>query len=221
MRAMTTHTPRAARLLLVLILSFGIAAAQDTPPSLANFGWFNQGSMSVATNPSGTVTLFHPGAAGLGFNWGGIASAIPAAPYTIVAGFDGHIMDKSASLAFALIDVVSGKLIVYSTPGSSDTGVAAIAAWKMTNATTYAGSFYYSFNSALVTGGILPKYIRIKDTGAFRTVALSHDKEVWFTISIVASNDFMTPTHFGYTLRGTGNGIASLMTIRHQSITTP
>jgi hypothetical protein len=195
------------------------AKAQDTPPPITSFGWANQGTCVAATNPSGTITMFHPGAAGLGFNWCVMAEALPAAPYTIITRISGHIFDKAQSLGITLFDATTSKFIVYSL-GSSDTGVASLAGWKMNSYTSYAGA-YFTYNNSMVTGGLIPKYLRIKDNGTFRTLAVSQDKEVWFTVHIVSNSDFILPTHFGYTLRGTGNGASSLMTIYHETITTP
>ena len=193
----------------------------DTPPLLSNMYWANQGSCIANTNPDGSITVFHPGAAGVAFNWCVLAQVLPTPPYSIIMGIRGHIFERAASLGIHLYDVYTGKFIVYSSPGASDSGAVSMAAWKMNNFNTYAGSFYYTYNNPLVTGGILPTYYRIRDNGTTRTFAVSHDKTVWLTISAVPSNDFITPNFYGYTLRGSGNGVASMMTIYHENITNP
>lgn len=193
----------------------------DTPPLITNMFWANQGSCVANTNPDGSITLFHPGAAGVAFNWCVLAEVLPAPPYSIIMGVKGHIFERAASLGIHLYDVYTGKFIVYSSPGASDSGAASMAAWKMNNFTTYAGSAYYTFNNAVTIGGILPTYFRLRDNGTTRTFAVSHDKVVWLTISAVPSNDFITPNFYGYTLRGSGNGVASMMTIYHENITNP
>lgn len=193
----------------------------DAPPVISTYYWANQGSCIVNTNLSGTVTFFHPGAAGLGFNWCVLAKPLPAPPYTVIYGYHGHLFGKAASLGVHLYDVYTGKFIVYSVPGASDSGAAAIASWKMNNFTTYSGTSYFNYNNAIVTGGVLPQYVRLKDNGTTRTIAVSHDKEVWLTISAVPSTDFITPNFVGLTLRGTGDGMASMMTVYHEAITTP
>jgi len=208
----------------LLILSLVSASAQNTPPVLTNFTWQNQGSCIGAQNPSGTLTMFHPGAPGLLFNWCVLTAPLPvSASYTIITGLQGHILGKAASLGFVLYDSATGKMVVHSL-GQSDSGAAGLAAWKMTNFTTYAGpspgGTYYNFVLPMAAGNP-PKYFRMKSNGTVRTFAISHDKEVWFTIAIVAANDFITPTHFGYTLRGTGDSMASIMTVIHESVTTP
>jgi len=195
----------------------------DTPPNLANFFWGNQGNCVVNTNPDGTVTMFHPGQAGVAFNWCMIVQPLPAPPYTAISCYDGHIFERAASLSTIWLDVFTGKFVAHSTPGASDSGAVSIAAWKMNNFTTYAGSAYYTYSNALVTGGILPECTRIRDGGTgTRTYAVSHKKEgPWLTIHAVPSGDFITPNFFGYALRGSGNGVASMMTIYHESVTTP
>lgn len=208
--------------LTILCMSILPMNAQDTPPTLANFTFYNQGSCIGAQNPSGTMTMFHPGAAGLGFNWCVLAKPLPSAPWTVITGLRGHLLGKAASLGFTLYDSVSGKLIVYSI-GVSDNGTASIAGWKMNSFTAYQtpSAPYFTYSTPMAIGGLLPKYLRVKDTGLYRTFAISADKEVWFTINIVFNNDFMTPTHYGYSLRGTGDGLASIMTVYHDSVTTP
>lgn len=191
----------------------------DTPPVLTDFYWGNQGTCSAATNPSGTITLFHPGAAGVGFNWCMLAKPLPAAPYTVVMGIRGHIFDRAQSLAVHLFDVITGKFMAYSMPGLSDAGTAAAAAWKMTNYTTYTAPPVFSYANSMVPS--TAEYIRIRDNGTTRTIATSRDKEVWLTISAVPSTDWITPNFFGYALRGTGNGVASMLTIYHEAVTTP
>ena len=190
-----------------------------TPPSLGDFLWFNQGTHIVNTNPSGSLTLFHPGAAGVAFNWGSIVKPVPATnPYTIVAGVSGHVFDKAASLGICLVDGNTGKMVVFSS-GVSDAGNPSIAGWKMNSPTSY-NSAYFTYNaSALAYGGLLARFWRIRETGTNRIVSISHDREVWLTIAVIPANDFLVPTHFGYCLRGTGNGVASLMTIYHESVT--
>lgn len=193
----------------------------DTPPVVTSFYWANQGGCIVATNPSGTLTMFHPGAPGLTFNWCFLGKPLPPPPYTVVMGVRGHLMDKAQSIGLVLYDVYTNKFVVHSIPGSSDAGTVGMAAWRMNSFTAYAGSFQFSFTNAIATGGLLPTYVRFKDNGTTRTVAISHDKEVWLTISAVPSGDFMTPNFAGYALRGTGNNLASMFTIYHESITTP
>ncbi len=210
------------RLSLLFLLATSYVMAQDVPPVLASLAWTNQNTCIAATNPSGNVTVFHPGAAGLGFNWCVLDQALPAPPWTAITRYDGFVLGKAATLGFILRDSVSGKLIVYSI-GASDTGIASMAGWKMLSPTVYQtpNSPYFTYSNAMSTGGLLPTYLRIKDNGTLRTFAISHDKEVWFTIHVVANNDFMVPTHVGYGLRGTGDGLASIMTVKHEAITTP
>ncbi len=195
----------------------------DTPPILANFTWSNQNACIGVTNPSGTVTMFHPGAAGLGFNWCSLLEPLPAAPYSAYTKLRGHLLGKAASLAFVLQDSVSGKMVIYSI-GASDTGIASIAGWKMLSPTVYQtpNSPYFTFSNGQAIGGLLPEYLRIKDNGSIRTFAITDEhREVWFTISAVLNNDFMVPTHVGFALRGTGDNLASIMTIKHYAVTTP
>ena len=106
-----------------------------------------------------------------------------------------------------LRDSTTGKFMIYST-GSSDSGAASIAAWKMANPTTLQ-AILYNYNNAMTTGGLLPKYIRLKNNGTFRTVAVSEYGHVWFTISIVPAGDHMNENEFGYALRGTGDSMAA------------
>ena len=198
----------------------------DTPPVLANFYWGNQGACTVATNPDGSVTMFHPGAAGLGFNWCMIVQPLPAPPYTVIVRTQGHILGKAASLGLVLFDMTNGKFIAYSTPGASDSGAAAVAAWRMNNFTTYPGSpagIVYNYTNAMATGGLQAgNYTRLKDNGTTRTVAISATKGgPWLTISATANTDHMAGQWFGYTLRGTGDNMASMMTVYHEEITTP
>lgn len=200
--------------------------ATDTPPVLTDFYWGNQGTCSANTNPNGTITVFHPGATGLGFNWCVMVKPLPAPPYTIITRTQGHVFGKAASLGLTLYDIYTGKFIAYSMPGSSDSGAAAIAAWRMNSFTGYVGSpagIVFNYNNSLTTGGLLAgNYIRLKDNGTTRTVAIAADKSgPWFTISATSNTDHMTPNWFGYTLRGTGDNMASLMTIYHEQITTP
>jgi len=165
------------------------------------------------------------GAAGLAFNWCMIVKPLPAPPFTIITGLRGHIYGKAASLGLILYDVTTNKFIVYSMPGASDSGAAAIAAWRMNSFTSYLGSpagIVFNYTNAMTTGGLQAyNYVRLKDNGTARTVAVSTDKEVWFTISATASTDHIAPNFFGYALRGTGDNMASIMTIYHESITTP
>lgn len=194
----------------------------DTPPNLANFFWGNQGACTVNTNADGSVTLFHPGAAGVAFNWCMIVQPLPAVPYSAISCYHGHIFERAASLGLIWLDVITAKFVAHSTPGASDSGAVSIAAWKMNNFTTYAGSAYYTYNNAIVTGGILPECTRFRDNGVTRTFAVSHNKAgPWLTIQAVASGDFITPNFFGYALRGSGNGVASMMTVYHEEVTTP
>jgi hypothetical protein len=187
---------------------------------LTDFSWVNQGTHSANQNASGSLTMFHPGAAGVGFNWGLVVKAIPTAPYSIITALTGHLMNNAQSLGFVLHDSASGKLIVYSI-GMSDTGNTSIASWKMNSPTSYAGA-YFTYNKPLVTGGLLPKFLRIRDLGnGVRTFAISQDNEVWLTVDAQLTTDFLTATHFGYGLRGTGSGAASIMTVAHEEITNP
>ncbi len=209
---------------VLALLAFGaLSAGAQTLPVLANKAWINQGSCIAATNPSGTVTMFHPGAAGLGFNWCVLAEALPAPPYTVITKLRGHLLGKAASLAVVLQDSISGKLIAYSI-GASDTGIASIAGWKMLSPTLYQtpNSPYFTYSNAQAIGGLLPQWLRMKvsSTGT-RTFAISDDREVWLTIFAVADTDFMTPTHYGFSLRGTGDSLASIMTIHDDTVTTP
>jgi len=196
----------------------------DTPPSILDYGSANQGSCVMNQTASGKLTISHPGAAGLGFNWCvfvDVNHPIPAPPYSLIFGIEGFVMDKSSSLGFTIFDATTSKFIVYSFPGSSDTGVNSIAAWKFNNFTTYVGPPYFTLTNSLFLGGLRPKYGRVRDNGSFRTFAVSQDKETWLTVHIVPTNDFILPTYFGFTLRGTGNGVASIMTINHVQVTTP
>ena len=209
--------------LILLCMSAVPMHAQDTPPTLSNFTFLNQGSCVAAQNPSGTLTMFHPGAAGVGFNWCVLANPLPASTqWTVITGLRGHLLGKAASLGFTLYDQISGKLIVYSI-GVSDNGTASLAGWKMNSFTVYQtpSAPYFTFNNTMAIGGLLPKYLRIKDNGTYRTFAISADKEVWLTIHVAFNNDFMVPTHYGYSLRGTGDSLASIMTVYHESVTTP
>ena len=194
-----------------------------TPPNMFNFGFANQGACSVAQNPGGSMTLFHPGASGLGFNWCVLADLTQplTPPYTIIVKTSGHVIGKAASLGLVLYDVYTGKFIVYSMPGSSDAGYAGMAAWKMNSFTSYSGA-YFAYTNGIVMGS-LPKFIRIKNNGTTRTIAISNDnnQEVWLTIHATAATDFISPNLFGYALRGTGDGVASIMTVEHQAITNP
>ena len=192
----------------------------DTPPDLANFYWVNQGACVANTNPDGSVTLFHPGAAGLGWNTCMIVTPLPAPPYTVISGFTGHILGKAASLAEVLLESSNGKYIMYST-GSSDTGVAALAAWRMNSPTLYQAPPVFSYSTAMATGGLLPQYYRTKRSGGFRTRAISNGRGVWLTISVTSDTDHVTGDYIGFASRGTGDNLASLMTIFHHSITTP
>jgi hypothetical protein len=193
--------------------------AADTPPVLTNFSWVNKGNCIGAQNPSGTMTMFHPGAAGLGFNWCSLLEPLPPAPYRVIAKLRGHILGKAASLALTLQDSISGKQIVYSI-GASDTGVASLAGWKMLSPTVYQtpNSPYFTFSNGQVIGGLLANYIMVRDDLTYRKVYISDDKEVWFLISQVYNTDFTTPTHVGLALRGTGDGLASLMTVHHWEV---
>jgi hypothetical protein len=96
----------------------------------------------------------------------------------------------------------------------------------MNSFTGYVGSpagIVFNYNNAMATGGLSAgNYVRIKDNGTTRTVAIAADKTgPWLTISATSNTDHMTPNWFGYTLRGTGDSMASLMTIYHEQITTP
>lgn len=198
----------------------------ETPPVMTSFFWGNQGSCSVNTNPSGTMTVFHPGAVGLGFNWCVLVKPLPAPPYTIITRTQGHIIGKAASLGVVLYDMTTQKFIVYSLPGSSDSGAAALAAWRMNTFTSYVGSpagIVFSYTNAMGTGGLQAgTFTRIKDNGTTRTVAIAADKGgPWLTISATANTDHMTGNWYGYALRGTGDSMASLMTVYHEEITTP
>jgi len=196
-----------------------IARTGDTPPVLSSFTWRNQGSCLANTNPDGSVTMYHPGAAGLGWNWCLLTTPLPAPPYTIISGYGGHIFGKAATLGHVLYDTTTNKFTVYST-GSSDSGAAALAAWRMTNFTTF-NSIVYNFNNTMVTGGLLPKYIRIKDNGTYRTLAVSEFGNIWLTINVILNTDHMIPNEFAFGLRGTGDNTASLMNLHDLVITTP
>lgn len=201
-----------------------IYSVGDTPPVLTDFYWGNQGSCVANTNADGTITLFHPGAAGLTFNWCVLVKPLPvSSTYTVIMGYRGHLFGKASSLATVLFDTATGKFVVNSIPGSSDSGAAAIASWKMNNYTTYAGSAYFNYNNAITTGGVLPQYVRLKSDGTTRTVAVSHSKDgPWLTINAVPAADFVNLNpggFFGYALRGTGDGMASMMVIYHESVT--
>lgn len=198
-----------------------VARVGDAPPVLANFTWRNQGSCVANTNPDGSITMFHPGAPGLLFNWCMLTSPLPPPPYTIISGYGGHVFGKAATLGHHLYDSTTNKFIVYST-GSSDSGAAAMAAWRFTNFTTLSPGFLiYNYNNAMVPGGLLAKYVRIRDNGTHRTVAVSEYGNVWLTISITLNTDHMIPNEFGYTLRGTGDNMASLMNIHDLVATIP
>jgi hypothetical protein len=207
---------------LLALLPASTTLAADTPPSLPDFFWGNQGSCSAVTTPSGKISLFHPGAPGVGFNWCVLVKPLPTAPYSIIVGLEGVIADKAASLGLILYDATTAKFVVYSSPGSSDAGYNALAAWKMTNYTTYSGQPpYYDLRNGLLTGGLLPRYFRLKDDGSYRTFAVSHDKEVWVTIMLVSNTDYLMPNWHGYALRGSGNSRASQMSIFHEAVTNP
>lgn len=205
-----------------LLSALATCTLAQTPPTVASFAWINQGACSANNQPSGKMVMFHPGAPGVGFNWCTLQQALPAAPYTVVIGLTGHVMSKAASLGVVLRDDVSGKLIVYSA-GQSDTGVASLAGWKMLSPTVYQtpSSPYYTYSTPMVTGGLLPKYVRIRDNGTHRTVAVSQDGETYLTIHIALNTDFILPTHWGLALRGTGDNVASMMIVQHVAITTP
>lgn len=198
----------------------------DTPPNIANYLMGNPGSCTVNVHPtSGNVILFHPGAPGLGFNWCVLVRPINSGcPYTFTAGFRGHVFDKAASLALVMFDIFTGKFEVVNLPGSSDTGISSISSWKMANFTTYVAPPIFSFTAPAATGGILPSYIRVKDDCTTRTVAITHDPTVdpyITTNSVPSAGGYVNPNFIGFGLRGTGNGLSSLMTIYHESLTTP
>lgn len=198
----------------------------ETPPTLTDFYWGNPGACVANANPSGTFTMFHPGAAGLGFNWCVLVKPLPAAPYTIVTRTQGHIFGKAASMGLVLYDMNTQKFIVYSMPGASDSGAAAVAAWRMNTFTSYLGSpagIVFNYTSPMATGGLQAgTFVRLKDNGTTRTVAIAADKGgPWLTISATANTDHSAGNWFGYALRGTGDNMASMMTMYHEEITTP
>lgn len=195
----------------------------DTPPVLTDFFWANQGACVANTNPDGSITMFHPGAAGLSFNWCMLVKPLPVGgTYNVIMGYRGHLFGKAASLATVLFDTATGKFVVNSIPGASDSGAVSLSGWKMNNYTTYAGSLYYNFNNAVSYGGILPQYVRLKSDGTIRTVAVSHKKDgPWLTINAVPAADFVNLNpggFFGYALRGSGDGLASMLTIFDESV---
>jgi hypothetical protein len=165
-----------------------------TPPVDGDFSWVNQGGASVTTVDGG-IYLDVP--ANSGDSVRARVKSAPATPYTIIAAF---IFDHIASSATHWISGLcfrqssDGKMVLFGPDGNNR---ANFKAYKMTDATTYAGSEYLGgVTYPAFTGPLW--WLAIRDDGSNRLLYASNDAEHWRQLHTIGRTDFLTADQVGF-----------------------
>lgn len=178
-------------------------------PNVSDWTWNNQGSTTVTTNPSGSVTLYHPGASGTGYNWSHLQKPLPSGNFTWTTLIRSHMISAAAFGGISLRNDSTGAFITVGI-GVNASSTTMLYVDKMTNNTTFSAS-YVTFSVGTMAYPL--RWFRIRDDGTNRITSISYDGEVWIQIHSVSRTDFTTPTHYAFSLRGTGNNIPHAITI--------
>lgn len=185
-----------------------------TPTSSAGWSWANQGSSTVTDNPSGTMTMAHPGASGTTHNWSHLVKTLPVGNYTWTVFLQFHMINTACSGGITLRNDSTGAFVTFGV-GVTSTPSNVLFFDKMTNNTTFSASY---FSVAGSTAGYALRWLKIQDNGTNRIVSISYDGEAWIQLYSVSRTDFTTPTQYGFSLRGTGNSTAHALTILSESM---
>lgn len=158
--------------------------------TVSDFAWINQ-ETATATDTAGGIVMTPPVGTGSSINL--LKRTAPSTPYTITAGgILNAVGTNSLRMGLCFRQSSDGK-IVYHAFGYGGSNWK-IEGFKFTNATTYAGATYYSYEW-MPTGGFC--WLRIGDDGTDRKVWISSDGQNWALIHSVGRTDYLTADEVG------------------------
>jgi len=158
--------------------------------TVSDFAWINQ-ETATATDTKGGIVMTPPVGTGSSINL--LKRTAPATPYTITAGgILNAVGTNSLRMGLCFRQSSDGK-IVYHAIGYGGSNWK-IEGFKFTNATTYSGATYYSYEF-MPMGGMI--WCRIADDGANRITSISSDGQNFVDIHSVTRTDYLTADEIG------------------------
>lgn len=167
----------------------GIPMPHTAPPAAASWTWVNQGTATLADVTAGTALTMPTGSTD---NLRGLVTAIPTAPYTVIAALLPLRTGQAGNrLGLWLRESSSGKLVIVNWSVAGALNVEAF------NSVT---SFSSSYSSVALAGANVPAllWIRIVDDNTNRKFSMSLDGQTWVQTLAQARTTFCTPDQIGF-----------------------
>lgn len=157
---------------------------------VSDFAWINQ-ETATATDTAGGIVMTPPVGTGSSINL--LKRTAPSTPYTVTIGAILNVVGTDTNRLGLCFRQSSDGKIVYVGVGYAASNWK-IESYKFTNATTYAGSTYFSYNY-MPYGGLI--WLRIGDDGADRKTWVSQDGQNWVLVHSVTRTDHLTADEIG------------------------
>lgn len=158
--------------------------------TVSDFAWINQ-ETATATDTAGGIIMTPPVGTGSSINL--LKRTAPSTPYTItMGGILNAVGANSLRMGLCFRQSSDGK-IVYHAIGYGGSNWK-IEGFKFTNATTYSGASYYTYEY-MPMGGLI--WLRIADNGTNRITSISSDGQNWTDINTIGRTDYLTADEIG------------------------